>query len=337
MSDHEQQESTRYLKLGVFVLSGIALLVAGIIALGARSLFEHTLKAQTFLNGSVGGLQLGAPVMYRGVAIGKVSNISFAGPRFGMNPSTLGGDPAIHAVVVDMAINGTAEAGMTDKQFNGMIQQMVDRGLRARVTAAGITGGTMVDMEFLDPATFPPPVLPWRPDSLYVPAAPSSGISETLDAVQRIATRLEQADLPGLVTHYSRLADTATSAVNDVDEVVRNNRQNLQQTMADLPATVQKLRESATRVQQILHDPRLERLLAALPTAGEGANAAVDDARRLLAQAGDLLAAEEDDVRGTIVDLRRTAANAAAVTDDAKQNPARLLFGAPPPHLRPGQ
>ena len=335
MSEQIQQDSTRYLKLGVFLLSGMVLLLAGIILLGARSLFEHKVKAQTFLNGSVGGLQVGAPVQYRGVDIGKVSNIAFAGVRFGMSPSVLGGDPAIHAVVVDMSINESSLAGMSERQFKEMINQMVRRGLRARVTTTGLTGSTVLDMEFLDPLQNPPPVLPWRPDEIYVPSAPG-GLGDTIDAVQQIASGLRNANLPLLVAHYDKLATRATVTVDDVDGVVRDNRENLQQTLADLPVTAARLRAASARVQQILNDPRIERLLTSLPDTGDGAKSAVADARRLLAQAGDLLNAEADDVHSTIADLRRTAANAAVITDDAKQNPARVLFGNPPDHLHPG-
>ena len=90
-------------------------------------------------------------------------------------------------------------------------------------------------------------------------------------------------------------------------------------------------------MQQILDDPRIDRLLTTLPDTGDNAKTAVIDARRLLTQAGDLLNAEADDVHSTIADLRRTAANAALITDDAKQNPARLLFGNPPDRLHPGE
>jgi paraquat-inducible protein B len=275
--------------------------------------------------------------MYRGVGIGKVSNISFAGPRFGMNPSVLGGDPAIHAVVIDMEISSHAMAGMSDRQFTGMIQQMVARGLRARITSAGLTGGSLVDLEYVDPNLNPPPVLPWRPDALYVPAAPSNGIGETLDAVQRIAGKLEASDLPGLISHYRTLAESATTAVDDVDGVVKTNRDNLQHTLAEVSEAATRLHDSATRVEQILHDPRVEHLLNELPKAGDSANNTLADARRLLAQANDLIAAEADDIRGVIADLRRTSANAAGLTDDLKQNPARLIFGQPPQRRAPGE
>jgi len=228
-------------------------------------------------------------------------------------------------------------AGMTDEQFKSMIHQMVARGLRARVASTGLTGGSMVDLEFLDPVQNPPPVLPWRPDELYVPAAPTNGIGETLDAVQRIAAKLDAADLPGLIQHYRKFADSATTAVDDVDGVIKTNRDNLQHTLVEISETAGRLRDSSARVEQILHDPRVERLLSELPKVGDNANNTLADARRLLAQANDLIAAEADDIRDVIADLRRTSSNAAGLTDDLKQNPARLIFGQPPARRPAGE
>ena len=78
-------------------------------------------------------------------------------------------------------------------------------------------------------------------------------------------------------------------------------------------------------------------MLAGLPATGDNANAAISDLRSLLHDTQGILAEDKDDLRGILIDLRHAAADAAVVTDDAKQNPARVLFGQPPARLKEGQ
>ena len=74
-------EATRMAKpvsktlIGAFVLGALALTFSGIVFLGSGALFRDIQEVVMFFDGSVGGLQVGAPVTFRGVAIGEVSKI----------------------------------------------------------------------------------------------------------------------------------------------------------------------------------------------------------------------------------------------------------------------
>jgi len=60
-------------------------------------------------------------------------------------------------------------------------------------------------------------------------------------------------------------------------------------------------------------------------------NAAAGDLRRLARQLETLVSEQQQDVQLIIAGLRRTFDNTTQLTDDARQNPSRLLFGEPPP------
>ena len=70
--------TTNHFKLGLFTLCGLAILIAAVLAFGARSYFEPTSLFETYIPGDVTGLAVGSAVELRGVDVGKVKRISFS-------------------------------------------------------------------------------------------------------------------------------------------------------------------------------------------------------------------------------------------------------------------
>jgi hypothetical protein len=69
------EESKRYVRLGAFVLVTGCVLVAVLFLLGGRKLFQPTFTFETYFDEPVAGLDLGAPVSFRGVPLGHVTEI----------------------------------------------------------------------------------------------------------------------------------------------------------------------------------------------------------------------------------------------------------------------
>jgi paraquat-inducible protein B len=61
--------------IGAFVLGVLVLVVAAVVVLGSGRLFNSTFINVMYFDGSVKGLNVGAPVMFRGVKIGTVKRI----------------------------------------------------------------------------------------------------------------------------------------------------------------------------------------------------------------------------------------------------------------------
>lgn len=61
--------------IGAFVLGAVALVFGAVVLLGSGALFRDIKEVVMFFDGSVAGLQIGAPVTFRGVTIGQVSGI----------------------------------------------------------------------------------------------------------------------------------------------------------------------------------------------------------------------------------------------------------------------
>src|SRR5688572_31983274 len=72
---------TNHWKLGLFVLLGIALLFTSLVVLGASNWNKASVRYVSYFDESVQGLELGSPVKFRGVTIGRVAEIDIAPDR----------------------------------------------------------------------------------------------------------------------------------------------------------------------------------------------------------------------------------------------------------------
>ena len=61
------------------------------------------------------------------------------------------------------------------------------------------------------------------------------------------------------------------------------------------------------------------------------------DLRATVRRLDNLLASRQRDIEALILGLRRIVENITALSEDAKKNPSRVLFGSPPPRANPGE
>ena len=165
--------------VGAFVIGGLALLVAGIILLGGGRMFSDDIEYVLYFDGSVSGLNIGAPVVFRGVPMGQVTRISLeANPR----------DASVTIpVYIRLDENSIVRAGvtgeLTDNFRQEILRRLIQRGLRARLQLQSlITGQYRVELDFLPntPANFRSPM----PDR-EIPTLPSP-----IDTLQRTVASL---------------------------------------------------------------------------------------------------------------------------------------------------
>ena len=165
--------------VGAFVIGGLTLLVAGIILLGGGRMFSDDIEYVLYFDGSVSGLSIGAPVVFRGVPMGQVTRISLeANPR----------DASVTIpVYIRLDENSIVRAGvageLTDNFRQEILRRLIQRGLRARLQLQSlITGQYRVELDFLPntPANFRSPM----PDR-EIPTLPSP-----IDTLQRTVASL---------------------------------------------------------------------------------------------------------------------------------------------------
>jgi phospholipid/cholesterol/gamma-HCH transport system substrate-binding protein len=127
--------------IGAFVLGAAALLITGILIFGSRTMFERTHKSVLFFEGSVKGLKVGAPVVFRGVQIGQVTDIVLE-----VDLTNLTGRVPVYIEIYQHSISPLEGAARYDEDF---LQALIERGLRAQLQQQSfLTGQLMIDLDF---------------------------------------------------------------------------------------------------------------------------------------------------------------------------------------------
>jgi paraquat-inducible protein B len=67
--------------IGAFVIGAVVLAVTGLLIFGSGKLFKHTTRAVCFFTGDVTGLNVGAPVKFKGVDVGTVAEVRLRIPE----------------------------------------------------------------------------------------------------------------------------------------------------------------------------------------------------------------------------------------------------------------
>lgn len=339
------------LRVGLLVVVGLALAIGFTLFFTASRLSSSDLIFETYLRESVQGLDVGAPVRYRGVAIGRVTFIGLVSAEY-RRPE---GEPFVGAFQLVLVRFAVDENRLGDVPS---MQEAVKLGLRARISAQGITGVNYIELDFVNPERYPAMEVPWGPEFPYVPSIPST-VAQVTSVAEDLLQKLQAADLPALVTNLSGLIVDLRRELDggDVQRVLVDAAALLQSLRrategADLPqvagevrALVAELRSAATEARGAMTDAR--GLLAGRETKQTLANVSAASAELRAAMQklpGSLTQIEQTlrTARGTTADLqaelvpllrdlRATVANLRETTEALRRSPSQTIFGAPPP------
>ena len=236
-------EKARYFKIGLFTLGALGLLSVGLIIFGATSYFdEPPILAETYFLQSVQGLDVGAPVKFSGVQVGKVKNIRFIKDEYKDKKSLK--DLADHykKVIVVFELETKYFFGFKNKNRKGMqdaVNYLVEKHiLRVKMVGIGITGLVYLELGFQDPAEAPPlDEMDWKPDYLYIPSAPSM-TTRFRDSVEKFLNKLDS-DVYPLLTNLKQMSDDLPAVVTKLDRILPH-LEVISKNMEDITSTGKK-------------------------------------------------------------------------------------------------
>lgn len=337
-------------KLGLFTLCGVLLLIVAILAFGARSYFVPTSGFETYIRGDVTGLAVGSAVELRGVRVGKVTGIDFSWTEYKpTQPSYIVVDfemrndiaPDSPVATGNQLLQSGTQHGLRAFEMrndfapgspaairNELLLSAIQRGLRARVKAKGITGTSILSLEYVNPSDNPPEQVPWTPKHTYIPSAPGE-FSELLASVQMTLHNIESVD-------FNALNRLLIGDLDSAGQVLDNARQfdfgklstNANALLADLRSSDSKLKSLIQDADNTIQKVRLERLSGDLDSLVGRLHDVVDRVEPGLASI------DFNALNQTLTNARQAIRDMDDVLAQLKEYPSGFLFSKPPKPLK---
>lgn len=218
-------------RIGLFVLAALSLLVAAVVVVSGGGLFSQRERAVAYFEGSVYGLQLGAPVVFRGVRLGSVVGIGVV----------YQGQPGRYAIPVQIEVERGRIAGVNGSEAGVSVADLVTQGLTAQLaTQSLLTGLLYVDLDLRPASTAARPGRAPAPGAM--PEIPT--VATTIQALQK---QLQNLDLAQLLSDVSAVAASARQLSGD-----RQLRQALQDSLTQAAGAGADLRRLVARLDQRL-------------------------------------------------------------------------------------
>ena len=307
-------------KLGLFILIGIAILIAGMFVFGASKFFEGKTLEETYVEGTVEGLKTGAPVLLRGVPVGEVTRINFSWnvyhvvePRY---------------VVVEFQVGNRVALVPPGRDYAKRVQEEVAKGLRARIKSQGLAGATILSLEYVkSPPEHPSLPVPWRPKNVYIPSAPGE-FSQIIASLDRISGNLKEVNFQKIGAHVEQ-------DLVSVDHLLEHfDRADVAGLSTNLNALVSDLRTISTGLQTFIGQTN-ELARANLPVISAEATHLLAGLRATVGKLDKIASGfDESSMNESLGNIRHATQELEEVAHKFREYPSGALFGKPPPPAR---
>lgn len=242
-----------YKLTGLFVLIGIFCFV-GIIGYFVKQKFATNQDdlVVMYFDESIRGLSAGSSVVFKGVEVGKVESISL---RANLTKGTFK-TPVLVLFDLENKVDIYDSADLNDKQ---MLDNLIAKGLRARLISANyLTGQLMIEL-VMDPKT--PAVLRgtgkyWEIPTIYSPFAQISKDLEEIplqDTIMRIGNLINNIDenIPLILNNIKSVTETINSAAPKTIENVNALTDSLNN---DLSPLLKKIDSISSKLDKIMDE-----------------------------------------------------------------------------------
>jgi paraquat-inducible protein B len=275
--------------IGAFIVGAVALIVISLLVFSRGRFFTETRQYVLYFDGSVKGLNVGAPVDFQGVRIGSVIRIAvqYLAREQGFRTP----------VYIETEPNTIKQAGLdlTGEKRKEFIQAMIERGLRAQLGSQSlVTGQLFVQLGFY-PDT-PIRLVGGDPDVPEMPTIPTT-FQQAQAAAQDLLEKIKDLPLDQLFAQFMEIVQGANRLVNS----------------PELLALVSTLNDTMTDVRRLVqHDGQVGMVLSETQRAAAAARILLADLQHLVRR-----------VDGQIVPLadgaKQTLEAARAVLKDGQQ------------------
>ena len=267
--------------VGSFVLGALALIVVAVMLLADGGFWRNRPSYILYFEGSATGLQIGSPVVFRGVKIGSVESIGLSVDEKKLNFLV----PVVIRTDEYVLKNHEGESvALSDIAENS---ELLQRGLRARLkTWSFLTGQLYIDLDFYQD----------RPLTLYGDGKGLPEIPTLPTEVEEFTNKLDKLNVEQLVEDISTISESVRELVTSPE--VSNALSSLDQTLGHLSSLTARL---DTQASNVTNDVK---------TVMDEAAATLRTTRQTLEESAATLRAG----RGTLARIDEGAQNVAALT-----------------------
>lgn len=296
--------------IGGFVVGALALAVGAVLILAGRQWFTRPVTCVMAFDSSVAGLSVGAPVQFRGVPLGRVSDIQF---RYGRSEIV---------IVTEMEISRIQ--GLNPKsapaEVVGAVRAAVAAGLRAQLELQSlVTGQLYVGLDFYpgtratltgtDPTQCEIPTIPTKLAELQdqmkkiMAELGQLPLKEALGAVARAGNAIEKLAASPEIPAVLRSADRT---MQEAEVLVRNLNAKVDPVAGSLEATLDQARRT---IDEVGRDARrlLQDVDARVGPLADSLGAAADSTQALMQGGQQTLARLDAEIAPTALAIRQAA------------------------------
>lgn len=325
--------------VGAFVVGAALIAIWATIFFGSGKLFSDTTAHVSYFPGSIKGLDIGAPVTFRGVRVGSVTDIQaiydVANDSFYL--------PVIYEIENDhfQTVGDREHLTFDPDDDEQSIAHLIQSGLRARLELRSmVTGQLNIELDM-----FPETPVSLRGHSgpqLEVPTL-QTGIEEFMERVKAFFDRMEKfpideigeslnATLAGIDKIIN--SERTTSIVDGVDALV--NSPDLKSALSSLDRALVSFDAAMRSTQQFVDDAdtQLEPIVDHVMTASKGLEDALNDTRDLMREVRNSIS-EDSELRTrttrAMEELEAAAQSVRILADYLERHPESLIKGKPNP------
>src|SRR5579862_485693 len=230
--------------VGAFVLGAVGLILAAVVLLKS-GLFSKSHEFVIYFAGDVAGLNVGAPVKFKGVEIGQVDRIRLrldqqVNPHNGQLSANVRIPVVIELDEDKIVSHGGATIDLSDPHT---IPNLIREGMRAQLGSDSfVTGQRYVALDIQNPSTPFQMVAPPGSPLQEIPSVPNT-LEQAQAVAIRIFERLDKVDFGAVFTQMTGMLDSIKQITNSpsLREAINNSEKTREQLDRALASTQQAL------------------------------------------------------------------------------------------------
>lgn len=310
--------------IGAFVLGAIALIVVAVAVFGSGRFFKPKQTYETYFTGSVKGLNVGAPVLFHGVEVGSVKNISLI-----FDPAKL---QFYIPVIFDIYPERAHRLGQQIEAKGQLMKPMIDKGLRTQlISQSFITGQLAVALDFFpnEPAKY----VGLDPKHPEIPSVPS--------AVEELQQTLQELPLKEIVLKLDSVIGRVEEFVHSGD--VQANMKLLEATLGETAKLMDQLNDQVEPLAENLQgtSDEIRQTIANIGGRVTGEDGLLETSQKTLERAEEMLLsvqqiAQENSAIGyelgsAITEMSRSLRSMRSLADYLERHPESIIKGKTSP------